>query len=60
MEKYRKCDGCGLTFRDPGDRAWTWTTKDYAGEHYFCAHGCLVHWNWKQKTRKEKHRGWRR
>lgn len=30
MEKYRKCDGCGLTFRDPGNRTWTWTTRDYA------------------------------
>lgn len=37
MEKYRKCDGCGLTFRDPGNRTWTWTTRDYAGEHYFCS-----------------------
>lgn len=52
MEKYRKCDGCGLTFRDPGNR--TWTTRDYAGEHYFCSHGCLVHWNWQQKNRKGK------
>lgn len=60
MEKYVKCDSCGLTFRDPGTRPWSWTTKDYAGEHYFCSHGCMDRWAWQQKNRKEKKRGWRR
>lgn len=62
MEKYRKCDGCGLTFRDPGNRDWTWQTKDYQGTHWFCGNECLSRWNHEQKIRKEKkqQRGWRR
>ena len=60
METFRKCETCGMTFKDRVTGHGL-ADEGLPGTHWFCGNECLSRWNHAQKVRKErKHRGWRR